>query len=49
MELITLFSFAPSIQEAGGLENTLRASSKLWEAENGGLQLLYHRRRFHGH
>jgi hypothetical protein len=49
MELITPFSFAPSIQEASGLENTSRASSKQWEAENGGLQLLYHGRGLDGH
>jgi hypothetical protein len=30
------FSFAPSIQEAGGLENTLSAPCKQWEAKNGG-------------
>jgi hypothetical protein len=41
------FSFAPSIlalsiQEAGGLENALRASCKQREAKNGGQQLFYH-------
>ena len=30
------FLLAPSIQEAGGLENALYAFCKQWEAENGG-------------
>jgi hypothetical protein len=30
------FSFAPSIQEAGGLENTMSAPCKQREAKNGG-------------
>ncbi len=29
--------FAPSIREAGGLENTSYVPCKLWEAKNGGL------------
>jgi hypothetical protein len=36
MELKIRFSFAPSIQEAGGLENTSSAPCKQRETENGG-------------
>ena len=43
-ERIRPFTFSPSIQETGALENPLHMSFKQREAETGGHQLLYHGR-----